>query len=73
MKCHKLVRNRVPGIIEKDEKFCRWRHVPDGQFATLLEEKAEEELAEFRTSQSPEELADFLEVLHAIATAHRWD
>lgn len=73
MKHHKLVRNRVPGIIEKDRKFCRWRHVPDGQVATLLEEKAEEELAEFRTSQSPEELADLLEVLHAIAAAHKWD
>lgn len=73
MKFHKLVRDRIPEIIEKDGKFCRWQHVSEEQFSTLLEEKAKEELAELRASNSPEELADLLEVLHALAAAHGWD
>lgn len=73
MKYHKLVRDRIPEIIENDGKFCRWQHVSEEQFSTLLEEKAEEELAELWSSQSPEKLADLLEVLHTLAAAHKWD
>lgn len=73
MKYHKLVRDRIPEIIEKDGKFCRWQHVSEEQFSALLEEKAEEELAELWNSQSPEKLADLSEVLHTLAAAHGWD
>lgn len=73
MKYHKLVRDRIPEIIEKDGKICRWQHVSDCEFASLLEEKAAEELTELRGTQSPEKLADLLEVLHAIAAAHGWE
>lgn len=73
MKYHKLVRDRIPEIIEKDGKFCRWQHVSEEKFAALLEEKAEEELAELRCAQSPEKLADLLEVLHSLAVARGWD
>lgn len=72
MKYHKLVRDRIPEIIEKGGKFCRWQHVSDTQFTTLLADKAEEKLAELRSSQSPEKLADILEVVHTIASAHGW-
>lgn len=73
MKYHKLVRNRIPEMIEKDGSICRWQHIPNDQFTPLLEEKAIEVLTDFRVSHSPEKLADLLEVLHSIGAAHGWD
>lgn len=48
MKYHKLVRNRIPEMIEKDGSICRWQHIPNDQFTPLLEEKAVEVLTDFR-------------------------
>lgn len=39
----------------------------------MLEEQAEEELAELRNSQFPEQLVDLLEVLHTPVAAYGWD
>ncbi len=48
MKYHKLVRNRIPEMIEKDGSICCWQHIPNDQFTPLLEEKAVEVLTDFR-------------------------
>ena len=66
---HKLVRDRIPEIIEKDGKSCVWSVLSEGDYMTLLDEKLGEELAEYRESKSMEELADLLEVMRAVAAA----
>lgn len=59
----KLVRDKIPQILP-DDQF----HVADTEeYRTLLREKLVEEVEEFLSSGEPEELADILEVLKAIA------
>ena len=66
---HKLVRDRIPEIIEADGKTCVWETLSDEDYLRLLDEKLNEELAEYQQSKSLEELADLLEVLGAVVTA----
>ena len=65
----KLVRGHVPEIIEADGKTCVWETLSDEDYLRLLDEKLNEELAEYQQSKSLEELADLLEVLGAVVTA----
>lgn len=66
---HKLVRDRIPEIIEADGKTCVWETLSDEDYLRLLDEKLNEELVEYQQSKSLEELADLLEVLGAVVTA----
>lgn len=66
---HKLVRDRIPEIIEADGKTCVWETLSDEDYLRLLDEKLNEELAEYQQSKSLEKLADLLEVLGAVVTA----
>ena len=66
---HKLVRDRIPEIIEADGKTCVCETLSDEDYLRLLDEKLNEELAEYQQSKSLEELADLLEVLGAVVTA----
>lgn len=66
---HKLVRDRIPEIIENSGKRCRTEVLTDDAYLQLLDEKLGEELAEYRESKSLEELADLLEVMEAVVTA----
>lgn len=66
---HKLVRDRIPEIIEKAGKNCTWSVLSDEEYLKLLDEKLNEELAEYQESKNMEELADLLEVMHAVASA----
>ena len=66
---HKLVRDRIPEIIEKSGKKCRTAILSDGEYLAMLDEKLNEELAEYQESKSLEELADLLEVMRAVAAA----
>lgn len=66
---HKLVRDRMPEIIEADGKTCVCEVLSDGDFLVALEAKMNEELAEYQESKSPEELADLLEVMVTVAKA----
>ena len=72
MQYHKLVRDRIPEIIESDGKICDWETLSDADYLSLLEEKLNEELAEYQQSKSLEELADLLEVMHAVLKARGW-
>ena len=68
----KLVRDRIPEIIENSGKSCNIRILGQDEYIERLEEKLGEELAEYLESKDPEELADLLEVIDAliIATGH---
>ena len=69
IKYHKLVRDRLPEIIEKSGKCPVYSILSDEAFLAKLDEKLNEELAEYQESKSMEELADLLEVIRAVAVA----
>ena len=58
---HKLVRDRIPEIIEQDGKECVCSVMNDEEYLAALDEKLNEELKEYQESKSMEELADLLE------------
>lgn len=66
---HKLVRDRIPEIIEIDGKKCDCETLSDEDYISLLDQKLNEELAEYQESKSLEELADLLEVMQAVVKA----
>lgn len=65
----KLVRDRIPEIIEKNGNDCHTTVLNDEEYFVKLDEKLAEEVGEFRESHDLEELADILEVVRAIAAA----
>lgn len=69
---YKLVRDRIPEIIESDGKTCVTEILSDGQYLEMLDMKMNEELAEYQESKSLEELADLLEVMQAVVNARGW-
>ena len=66
---HKLVRDKIPEIIKKDGKSCVCAELSQEDYITMLDQKLNEELAEYQESKSMEELADLLEVMSAVAAA----
>lgn len=67
---NKLVRDKIPEIIEKSGKKAITRTLTDEEFKEYLEKKLDEEVAEFHESKSMEELCDILEVVYALSSAH---
>lgn len=72
---NKLVRDKIPEIIEASGKTCVTEVLSDGEYIQFLDAKLNEELAEYQQSKSLEELADLLEVLGAVVKArgYTWD
>ena len=70
MKFNKLVRDRIPEIIEKDGKKAVTRILDDEEYKIYLEKKLDEEVAEFHESKSIDEIADILEVVFALGRAY---
>lgn len=66
---NKLVRDRIPEIIEGAGKTCATRILPHAEYLAALDAKLTEELAEYQADKSMEELADLLEVMMAVAEA----
>jgi predicted house-cleaning noncanonical NTP pyrophosphatase (MazG superfamily) len=67
----KLIRDKIPEIIESHGKSCEIDVLNDGDnpsasSGTDLYEKLQEEVNEFLTDDNLEELADLTEVIHAI-------
>ncbi|GAB7018323.1 nucleoside triphosphate pyrophosphohydrolase [Halostagnicola bangensis] len=62
----KLVRDKIPAIITQNGEEPVTNRVTGEDYSDRLVEKLEEEVAEYRESRSLEELADVLEVVHAI-------
>lgn len=69
MKYNKLVRDKIPEIIEASGKRCLVETLTDEDYLEMLEAKLDEELAEYHQDQNLEELADLLEVIYACAVA----
>lgn len=69
---HKLVRDRIPEMIEADGKNCICETLGDEDYIVLLDQKLNEELAEYQESKSIEELADLLEVMQAVVKVRGW-
>ena len=66
---NKLVRDKIPEIIEASGKTCEIEILSDEEYLQMLDKKLDEELAEYHKDQNIEELADLLEVLYAMAKA----
>ena len=69
---HKLVRDQIPEIIKADGKICICETLSDKDYIYLLDQKLNEELAEYQESKSLEELADLMEVMQAVVKARGW-
>ncbi len=68
-KYNKLVRDRIPEIIEASGNRCKTKILSDKEYLTMLDAKLNEEIAEYQQDKSLEELADVLEVIRAITVA----
>ena len=66
---NKLVRDRIPEIIEASGKRCSVEILEGEDYIEAIDVKLDEELAEYHKDQSLEELADLLEVIYAAARA----
>lgn len=70
---NKLVRDRIPEIIESNGESCKVRVLSDEEFLFELNKKLEEEVKEYLESREIEELADIEEVLRAILDVKKCD
>ena len=66
---NKLVRDKIPEIIENDNKTCDIEILSDEKYLAMVDAKLDEELAEYHADKNLEELADLLEVLYAATIA----
>ena len=66
---HKLVRDRIPDIIESSGNICVTEILSDDDYLHMVGIKLDEELAEYHKDQTVEELADLIEVIYAAAQA----
>ncbi len=66
---NKLVRDRIPEIIEADGKTCICETLSAEDYLRTVDAKLDEELAEYHKDQNIEELADLLEVIYAATKA----
>jgi predicted house-cleaning noncanonical NTP pyrophosphatase (MazG superfamily) len=66
---HKLVRDKIPEIIEGSGKICETVILSENEYLQMVDAKLDEELAEYHKDQNIEELADLLEVIYAAAKA----
>jgi predicted house-cleaning noncanonical NTP pyrophosphatase (MazG superfamily) len=71
---NKLVRDKIPQIIEQAGKTFTTRILEDDEYLEELRKKAFEELEEYMNASDNEtaleELADVLEIIHALAECH---
>jgi predicted house-cleaning noncanonical NTP pyrophosphatase (MazG superfamily) len=71
---NKLVRDRIPEIIHQSGKTFNTRKLGHEEYIKELKTKAFEELNEYaqnnNSQEAAEELADLLEVMHALAAVH---
>lgn len=66
---NKLIRDKIPEIIEQAGKTCTVEILGEEEYLLKLDEKLNEECAEYQKDKNVEELADILEVVYAIAKA----
>ena len=66
---NKLVRDRIPEIIETSGNTCVTEILSDEDYLKRLDAKLDEEQVEYHADQNIEELADLMEVIQACAVA----
>ncbi len=66
---NKLVRDKIPQIIEANGQKPVIRILDDREYIACLERKLDEEVREFHDDRTVEELADILEVVYALTEA----
>jgi predicted house-cleaning noncanonical NTP pyrophosphatase (MazG superfamily) len=69
-KYNKLVRDKIPSIIESKGEKPITKILDAEEYIRELNRKLQEELLEFLQDNTAEELADMLEVIYAIANTH---
>lgn len=69
---NKLVRDKIPEIIEQAGKISVTHTLSDGEYISELDKKLNEECSEYQADKNIEELADMLEVMYAIVEARGW-
>ncbi|MDB5055807.1 MAG: phosphoribosyl-ATP pyrophosphohydrolase [Bacilli bacterium] len=71
---NKLVRDKIPEVIERSGKAYHTRILSDDEYKQELQKKLHEELEEYMNASDDqsaiEELADILELIHAITAIH---
>jgi predicted house-cleaning noncanonical NTP pyrophosphatase (MazG superfamily) len=67
---NKLIRDRIPEIIQKAGKNCKVITLKNEDYLRHLNKKLQEELDEYYESKNIEELVDLLEIVYAIAEHH---
>ncbi len=66
---NKLVRDKIPEVIEKDGHKAKFKILSEKDYIIALDKKLLEEVKEYQADKSIEEMADVLEVLYAICSA----
>lgn len=66
---NKLVRDRIPEIIEASGAKCNTKILSHEEYIQMIDAKLDEELSEYHADQNIEELADLLELIRAAAIA----
>ncbi len=66
---NKLVRDRIPDIINENGKLCKTEVLSTEEYLKMIDKKLDEELAEYHRDQNLEELADLIEVIYAATIA----
>jgi nucleoside 2-deoxyribosyltransferase/predicted house-cleaning noncanonical NTP pyrophosphatase (MazG superfamily) len=73
----KLVRHRIPDVVEREGRKASTRRVKGDELDALLRlkviEEAGELIAAFETDEVAQELADIVEAAHAVARHHKMD
>src|SRR5699024_2921240 len=71
---NKLVRDKIPETIRQDHKRCTTKVLDTDRYKIELKKKSDVEIQEYKQAttdeQSLEELADVLEIMHALAETH---
>ena len=67
---NKLVRDRIPEIIESSGKKVTVKKADDIEYSQYLQYKLVEEVEEFLAIRNSEELVDILEVVTALASSY---
>jgi predicted house-cleaning noncanonical NTP pyrophosphatase (MazG superfamily) len=67
---NKLVRDRIPEISRQQGFTPVTRTLSEPEFVLELKRKLQEEVDEFARKSDPEELADLMEVVYALALVH---
>ncbi len=67
---NKLVRDKIPEIINSTGASCTTRILSNEEYLQMLNAKLCEEVQEYQTDLNIEELADIMEVVYALTQAH---